>query len=141
MNKKLRELLYRSFDADLKEEEKKVLADALSRSAELREEQRQIETVRQKLSATTASSFEPFFADRVMRRIYREQKPKSELESWFEPLMSIFRPIAVAAVFIILLLMSYNMISTKQISVQGALAISNVAVEEAFDPAVNLTVE
>lgn len=141
MDKKIRDLLYRSFDADLTKEEKQALADSLARSAELREEKRQIENMRKKLSGGGETSFALFFADRVMQQIYREQKPHNELERWVESLVSVFRPVAVAAVLVILLLVGYNMFTTKQISLEGALAVSNVTVTEAFDPTINLTVE
>lgn len=60
MNKKLLNLLYRSFDVDLKPKEQKQLAEALEKSKELQKEKEYIIAQRRTLSENTPPPFSPF---------------------------------------------------------------------------------
>ena len=76
MDKRIRELLYRSFDVSLSREEQHRLEEVLSHSKELREEKKQIESMRRAISESPAPSFQPFLAERVMKRIRQSRKQK-----------------------------------------------------------------
>jgi hypothetical protein len=69
MDKKLRDLLYRSFDSKLSPEEKKLLEQALSQTKELRQEKKMITSLREGIKRSKMTSFQPYFADRVMENI------------------------------------------------------------------------
>ena len=140
MDKKLKDLLYRSFDADLGPQEKKLLEDALSRSDEFRKEKEMILSLRENLRIGKATSFKPFFAERVMERI-RSSKQVDEDAQFFNSLFVLFRPITIAAVVLILIIAGYNMTSTDRFSIEGALGIPEVTVDDVYDPAFALLAE
>jgi len=140
MDKKLKDLLYRSFDADLDPQEKRLLEDALSRSDEFRREKEMITSLRENLREGKASSFKPFFAERVMERI-RSSKQVDEDAQFFNSLFVLFRPITIAAVVLIIIIAGYNMTSTDRFSIEGALGIPEVTVDDVYDPAFSLLAE
>ena len=140
MNEKEIELLYRSFDDTLKPDEQKRLQEALANSKELRREKENIEAVRKALSSNKHQTFEPFFAERVMRRIKPVRQEKNG-DVFYDSLFTIFRPIAITATFIILGIMSYNLVKTDQLSWEGVIAVQEVTLEEAFDPTLSLNLE
>ena len=140
MDKKLKELLYRSFDSDLDQEEQSILENALAGSRELRQEKELIESLRRDIQETKDSSFTPGFAARVMAEINR-QKSANESEPLFESLFVVFRPIAIAATVLIIIIAGYNMSSTGEFSVEGALGIPEVTVDDVYDPSLALVTE
>jgi hypothetical protein len=140
MDKNLKDLLYRSFDSDLDQQEKSILENALAGSAELRQEKEMIESLRQDILGVKDTSFKPGFADRVMNEISK-QKSDSENEPLFESLFVVFRPIAIAATVLIIVIAGYNMSSTCEFSVEGALGIPEVTVEDVYDPSLALVTE
>ncbi|NLP12745.1 hypothetical protein GX408_20275 [bacterium] len=77
MNRKLRKLLYRSFDLPLNRRERASLEKAFSQSNELVEESRQIDLLRRQLALTKTAEFTPFFVERVAARVvemHRQQQ-------------------------------------------------------------------
>ncbi len=138
MDKRIRKLLYRSFDGSLTPEEQRRLEESLAKSKSLREEKQRIETIRRSVASSTSHTFEPFFAERVMRRI--EQK-KSQQEPFFDALLAVFRPVVVGAVVLVIGLVSYNMIRKDRISLAAAFAEPEVTLEEAYDPTLILEME
>ena len=140
MSRQALDLLYKSFDAALTENELRVLEKALTESAALRKEKERIEDVRTRIAVTAQHSFYPGFADRIMNQIARE-KVENPSDLFFESLITVFRPVAIAALVLIGVFITYNMTATEDISLKGAFAISDVYVEEAFDPIIELTAE
>jgi hypothetical protein len=140
-NKKIRELLYRSFDDHLTVEEEEKLTEALAKSKELREERDQLSTLRKVVVTGATDSFKPFFVERVMRGISLEKKGTPEREPFFKSLFTVFRPIAVAAVILIIVLVSLNLLNEDNLSLASAFALPEVTVEEAFDPTLILSLE
>jgi len=106
MDKKRLELLYRSFDSALNENEKAELAHALSSDEELREEQRKLHVLRTALAKSAVSSFQPFFAERVANRIARPV----QREYFYGELSAIFRRVLLIGGFAVLLLISANLL-------------------------------
>jgi hypothetical protein len=140
MDKKLKVLLYRSFDSDLSPQDKRLLEEALSQSEEFRKEREMIISLRKKLQQGKVTSFKPFFADRVMAKI-RYSKRLDEKEQFFESLFVIFRPITIAAAILIIIIAGYNITSTGKFSFEGALGIPDVTVNEVYDPTLALLTE
>ncbi len=117
-----------------------LLEEALEKSQELRKEKESIINLRKRISESAGQTFGTFFADKVMAQIKSGQEESGE-ERFFESLISVFRPVAIAAVMLLLVLLSYNMVSNQEYSVDGAFAYSQGTVEEAFDPILDLTLE
>ena len=140
MDKKLRDLLYRSFDSDLNQKEKKILGEALSHSKELREEKEMIATLRMNIKESKTTSFNPFFADRVIENIHLSEQT-DESEKFFESLFVFFRPIAIAATILIIIITGYNMSTSGRFSLEGALGVPEVTVDDVYDPALALATE
>jgi len=140
MDNNLRDLLYRSFDSDLDQEEKKRLEEALARSKEFREEKEMIASLREKIQGSKTTSFNPLFADRVMTNIHSSENT-DESEKFFDSLFVFFRPIAIAATVLIIIIAGYNMSTTGQFSFEGALGIPEVTVDDVYDPTLALVSE
>lgn len=134
MDEKIRELLYRSFDDDLSPEEKNQLKDALEKSAELRTEKEKLSHLRKEISGTTEKSFAPFFADRVMNRIYAEKEMKSySMDDFFNSLAWSFKRIALAASFAVILILAINLFKEENISLDSLLAMPQITVKETWE--------
>jgi hypothetical protein len=140
MDEKILKLLYHSFDTLLTPEEQKILDQAVSQSEELKQEMEKIILIRKKVKANSVKTFKPFFADRVMQRIDRI-KNRNYNDLLGESLFRIFKPVMIAAVLLILIITSYNMTSTKQLSLEGILAVPEVTLEQAFDPSLAYNME
>jgi hypothetical protein len=140
MDEKIKELLYRSFDTDLSPEEEEQLGLALRQSEELRIEKDRIAALRDNIASRKKQSFEPFFADRVMGKLYNMGNKKEE-DFFFEWLFALFRPVAIAATVLIIIAIGYNIGSTGQISLEGALAVPEVTLGEVYDPTLTFAME
>lgn len=132
INNKILKLLYRSFDSDLNEKEKRRLEEALETSEELRQEKKQISAQRQTISESAVASFKPFFAERVMGRI-DAVKEENGLEVFYEALKAIFRRFAIAGIVTMLILIFYNFTTGEGMSVDDAFYTSDVTFEEILD--------
>ena len=139
MDENMLQLIYRSFDSELSAEEQEQLDKALALSAELRAEQAKISAIRNKVLQSKEPAFRPFFADRVMARI-RSANNAAGKELFFESLISVFKPLAIAAAILIIIITSYNMNRAGQVSLEAAMALPEVALEEAFDPTLSFVV-
>ena len=132
MNKKILELLYRSFDSNLDEKEQKQLAEALKNSEELRKEKEQILAQRRTVSDSAERSFKPFFAERLMNRIDSIFE-KNGLEIFYETLKSVFRRFAIVSSVIMIVLISYNLATRDSLSSEEIFYASDVTFEEILD--------
>ncbi len=132
INNKILKLLYRSFDSDLNEKEKRRLEEALETSKELRREKEQILAQRQTISENAVASFKPFFAERIIRRI-DAVKEENGLEAFYEALKAIFRRFAIAGVVIMIVLIFYNFKTGESMSMDEVFFASDVTFEEILD--------
>ena len=123
-------LLYRSFDDELNPNEREKLDHALKRSEELRKEKERILAQRQALAASAASSFKPFFAERVMSKIESLDRKKNGLESFYETLLFMFRRLAIIGAAIGLLLLIYNLQTGDVLSADDILYASDFTFEK-----------
>jgi anti-sigma factor RsiW len=141
MNKKVIDLLYRSFDGTLKPEEEKELEEALANSQELRKEKERITNMRSALSTSAVKSFRPFFAERVMHAITSAAGQKNGLEQFFESLQFAFRRVAVMSATVVLLLAAFNVIKNGEVSIAGALGMPQESLEEVLESPFDATLE
>lgn len=70
-----------------------------------------------------------------MRRI---REAKSAQETFWDSLVYVFRPVAIAAA---INLISFNLIKSGDISLASAFAESEITLEQALDPTLSLVVE
>jgi hypothetical protein len=138
MNKKIIELLYRSFDDELSQTERKQLDEALLKSKDLREEKSRITQMRTAISNSGQLSFKPFFAEKVIRRIREAQQVQ---ESFFDSLIYVFRPVVIAVTILLLALMSFNLFNSNHKTVATAFGEPEITLEHALDPTVSLVME
>ena len=133
MDRKILELLYRSFDDKLNSEEQEVLNNALKDSPELQQEKERITLMRRTVSGSAEESFKPFFAERVMQRIKTQTSVKKETtEDFFNSLLWSFRRVAIAGVAAALILLAINFIEADSISVDSALSMPQLTLEDAW---------
>ena len=132
MDEKIKELLYRSFDETLKPEDSEKLEQALASSDELLKEKQEIANLRGQLYETKSTQFKPFFAERVLTKIHASINSKEE-DTFFDSLFVLFRPVAIAAAVLIIIFAGYNVTASGQISLEGALAIPEVTLDDAYD--------
>ncbi|MDZ7265364.1 MAG: hypothetical protein ONB16_12320 [candidate division KSB1 bacterium] len=138
MNKKIIELLYRSFDEELAPAEQQRLEQALAASTELRAEKHRIAQLRGMISESGQQSFRPFFAEKVLRRIREQDRPA---ERFFDTLVAVFRPVAIAAAFLFLVLLTYNLFQSDDKTLASAFAEPEIKLEQALDPTLALVME
>ena len=129
MDRHLRDLLVRSLDSNLSDRQSSELQIALESSAELRAEKEYLLQIRSDLKNKAGGTFKEGFTDRVMARIYPD---------FSRELIHYFRPVAAAAIVLILVLVSINLINSGQFSIGSALGITEFSPEEAFNPIVDL---
>lgn len=141
MNKKIIKLLYKSFDAPLSENEKEVLAKTLKESEGLRREKEKIIAMREKLASAPAASFKPFFAERVLNRIRGQNNSMGERASIFDSLVAAFKPMAIAAMILLISILFYNLKTTENYTLAGALGKEPVSLEQVVDPVYVLELE
>ncbi len=134
MESRLLELLYRSFDDRLSPDEQQELDAALAASEELQKEKERISALRSAVSSSGSASFEPFFADRVIQRIHSEKNQQSNgVENFFESLLWAFRRIAIAGAVAVILLFAANLSQGKELSLDSALAMPQLTLEDAWE--------
>lgn len=130
--KKIRELLYRSFDMELSSKQKNRLNRALQESEELRREKATIAAQRESLKKSGAVSFSPSFSGKVMERI-RESAQKNGIEFFYMSLQAVFRGFAIAGAGLLLILLIYNLYSGGIVSLDDVYYASDITAQEVLD--------
>ena len=141
MDKKILDLLYKSLDHTLSTTEQGKLDQALKTLKDAQLEKKQLLKLRQGIADSKVKSFKPFFADKVMRNISSINNESSMQEDFFNSLFNAFRPIAITATIILIVMMSYNIIRSDNMSLANALAEPEISLEYVFDPVMPLTLE
>ena len=140
MDEKILDLLYRSFDSELTQDEQNKLDQSLAKSKELESHKKEMLKMRNSLKRKSPQGFGYMFADKVMEKIsHLENKSSDEL--FFDSIISVFRPIAIAATFIAIFLVSYNVISENGNLFNGTQQSQDITLAEAFDPFNEITTE
>ncbi|MBN1154119.1 hypothetical protein JXB12_04285 [candidate division KSB1 bacterium] len=138
---KIKKILFYSFDSDLGENERNLLNDSLANSHTLRQEREQMDKVRSLLTQNDTFHFRADFTDRVMRTIREQHDQENYQETIFRSLLGLFKPIAVGAILLLIMMMSYNIIQHKQSSSSTDIVIPEKMMEIAFDPVLPLILE
>ncbi|MCP4631321.1 MAG: hypothetical protein GY855_00230 [candidate division Zixibacteria bacterium] len=133
MDKKIKKLLYLSFDSELTKTEKKLLENALAASEELRNEKNLIEKLRETTVSEQKDRFKPFFAERVMQRIESMESPEAESEQFFASMLKLFKPIAVVGVTAVFILTAFNIYKGNDLSLSSVLGIYEESSNEFFE--------
>jgi anti-sigma factor RsiW len=136
MKKEERDLLIKSLDSELTTTEDQILQKALEMSEDLRKERGHLLEMRDALKSNRAKFFSGGFEDRVMAKIQSRQA-----EDFMGYLLSVFKPVAIAAILLIIITASINVWNSEQISLDGVMAINDVSPEEAFNPLIDLAEE
>ena len=137
---KIMELLYRSLDSDLKPGEQKELDNELKNSEELQSYKEELIKMRTSLKQTETQNFGYMFADKVMQKI-NKLEDNSKDEQFFDSIISVFRPLAIAAAFLLVFLISYNMITENGNLFYDSQEIQDITLAEVFDPFNEFTTE
>lgn len=140
MDNKIKQLLYESFDRELSEQEKTILNVALADSEELQKEKETIIQMRDKLSNQAEQRFSGSFVNRVMSEIQKLSEQKENYE-FFENVYMLFRPVIIAATVLIIAMVSLNFLKSEQISLEGAIAVPDVTISDAYNPVINFNLE
>ena len=129
MNKNLLDLLYRSFEEELKLEDRDRLNKALKMSDDLRKEKKQLEKLRKTVSTLGTESFKPFFEERVMQRLDRLNNNSFILEKSVDDLIVLFKPLGLAISAVILVILAYNLGINGTLSFESVLGIPGYTTE------------
>jgi len=122
-------LLYRSFDEELKPEEQAQLSKILSESASLRAEKKRVQEMRDIISGSAVESFKPFFAKRVMQRIQVTAETRFNLINSFGDLLKIFRPILMTASTTIVIIVAFSVWTSGSFSIESVLGIPGFTID------------
>lgn len=133
MADKIRDLLYRSLDDELRLEERRILDKALKESEELRHEWEQIKAQRLAITESSPASFGILFPERVMSRIESLGQKKNGFESFYDTLLLVFRRFAIIGAAILLLLLIYNFKAGDALSTDEIFYASDAAIEKIID--------
>jgi hypothetical protein len=118
------DLIYRSFDTKLSQDESEKLKKAIESNADIKMELEQIQTMRSLVQEQNEVRFEPLFADRVLFRLSENQ------EGFFTDLLWSFRRVAILCAAVILFLMVNNFIASGEFSLDSALGLPKLTLEE-----------
>jgi hypothetical protein len=130
MKKRYLKLLYLSIDGKLSKKEKQQLDIALNKSPELQKEKEEILRQRILVSKSKVTMFKPDFADRVMKKIKKVEIKPAGNDIFYHTLKYVFRRVALVGVALCLVIISYNIVRTGNFSLEGALGITPLTVEE-----------
>jgi hypothetical protein len=136
--KKIEKLFYKSLDGAVSPEENELLQQELKSSEELRKTSRQINEIRQLVSSSAETSFKPFFEERLLTKLNSPSAIEGYFNNWANSLAVSFRQVALAAIIILAVLVSFNLNAGNKYSIENLLGISHTNIESAFDPVNNL---
>jgi hypothetical protein len=128
--RKIIDLLYRSFDGILSPKKQSELDNALEHQETLREEKQLIEAQRKAVSRSAEGySFNPFFAQQVMNRINALTGSQSYAEIFVDYLEILFKRMALVTVTLCLIMISYNILSDEILKIIDLFSPSPVTYE------------
>ncbi|NOX85421.1 MAG: hypothetical protein GXO86_05585 [Chlorobi bacterium] len=131
--KKIKEILLKSFDAELTPQERKLLDEALQNSEELRKEKRELEQMRGMFAGQEAS-FDTGFADRVMEHLEAETvNPPKTVEMY-----SVFKRVAFVGIAAIIALLITIYYIDGTLTLDAVLGISGYSPDGAELSVINL---
>lgn len=133
MKEKNYDLLLKSFDSKLSDKEQNQLDQVLLHSESLRIEKERLEFIRQACRSTHETHFRPFLAERVLAKITSEKRHEA-FDPFFESLKKGFKPLAAAAILLIIGSISLYAIQNDQSILSNFFPSESNQLEQAFDP-------
>lgn len=124
MDNNLYNLLLRSFDNTLSDNERLQLENALLSSGELRSLQEEIGNLRRRLQSVRSETFKPFFTERVIERL---NTPQHSIGEYF---VSVFRSVAISAAVLVIICSAYNISQDHNLTLDSALGIHHQTIEQ-----------
>jgi hypothetical protein len=131
---KINKLIYKSFDGSLDDKESAMLERYLLESDEIRKEYNRLNLIREKISGSAITSFKPFFEERVIAKINYPADDKDLLNNWTISLTASFRKVALVAMIILVMLVTYNLNKGNKYSIENLLGKEKISMENDFDP-------
>lgn len=113
-------LLKKSFDEDLSDEEKRILSEALQNSNELRKQKDELVKIRSLLSDQDYS-FGASFTDSVMSQINASEQPESD-----NPIMFAFNRIALPGLAAAIILLLITILGNNSSTLDAILGIESL---------------
>ena len=141
MEERILELLYRSMDGELTQEETADLESALASSPELRREREELLALRGLVSTSAARSFGPFFPERVMKTIRSARETDAAGERFSESLRYAFRRVALVAAAVAVFLLIYNFNQGGGMSVASIFGTREASIEDVLTAPIEKTLE
>ena len=135
------DLVYRSIDSSLISGEQIQLDTALRNDPDLRAEYERLVWLRSLVEEQNSPSFREGFSNRVMNRLSLAPMSTTVLE--FQDLLAfMFRRVAVAAAVAVILLLTYNLTSSGNVSLPASLGLSEEQYpEDLYDARIALETE
>jgi len=132
IDKRIKKLLYRSFDDRLKPKEQAMLNQALEDSLELQSEMRDIKAQRETITKAAVLTFKPFFVENVMEKVNGiAGKPNGlAFQLFYESLVSVFRRFAMAGTVISIVFFIYNLGIGDVLPFEEAITMSDLTIRE-----------
>jgi len=128
MNKKMRKLLYRSFDQSLTESEANSLENYKKQYPEFQKETALVLEIRKNLMGNNDETFSPFFAEKVVNNLAAAAK-KMQNNDNFNALLSVFRPVAFATSLVIAGILIYNLNGSNVYHMEDIFGIPAIGIE------------
>jgi len=134
------DLIYKEIDSELSSEEKNILHKEMKKNPDLADERKKILKVREMITGSAINSFKPFFEEKVMSKI-NALDGTNELDIFGRFLTIFFKRTAFVSAFIILLILILNVSSGNILSVEAALGLPEMTINEIFDPTTMIVME
>ena len=138
MKKEIEKLVYKSLDSSLSEKESELLNNELQKSSSLRKELKLLIDLRIFAGKSVNPDFKPFFEERLANKLYSQNKNTFSFNEQYSLFSYSFRKFATAAIILLVILVSYNIINGNNYSFENLLGKSGSSIEYAFDPIQNL---
>ena len=139
MNKKELSRLWQMSQTELTDAERRALEHELDLHPGQRDAYKEFHRLRRSVAASRQDQFAPFFAERVVARIRRENAEQPADLVFFTSLVQAFRKVALAGTAIAVLLLTCNLVQ-QQTSLE-LLPTATVSLEEAIVPAFSPSLE
>ncbi|MGE5352782.1 MAG: hypothetical protein ACM3P0_11910 [Acidobacteriota bacterium] len=135
---KLELLIYKSLDSKLTGDESVLLQNELQNSEEFLKLYKQIIEMRKAVSSSAETSFDPFFEQRVLSKLSMPETKAQPLSGLTESLTLSFRKVVLIGSVVLLALISYNVASGENYSIENIMGTYSAPLEYALDTTYNL---
>ncbi|MBU0559896.1 MAG: hypothetical protein KJ799_18170 [Bacteroidetes bacterium] len=139
--KNINEIILKSLDSELSEEEKRFLDEEIQKHPELQSERDWHMKLRGEISTLSSAEFSSDFELKVMNRIRTTKHEERESGNLFLQLALPFKRVVLPAMIVLIILLTYNLTITESVSAESLIGMSTVPMEDLFDPGTTLILE